>query len=65
VLANATSGNNFIYQLDVNQGENSTNAYVKFTAWNLPTTQKAVMNAVLCSGLAKDPDGMRELYMDN
>jgi hypothetical protein len=23
------------------------------------------MNAVLCSGLAKDPDGMRELYMDN
>jgi hypothetical protein len=29
VLANATSGNNFIYHLDVYQGKNSTNAYVK------------------------------------
>jgi len=65
VLANATSGNNFIYHLDVYQGKNSTNAYIKCVAWNLPTTQKAVVNAVLCSGLENDPDRMRELYMDN
>ena len=26
--------------------------------------QKAVINAIVASGLAHDPDGMREVYMD-
>ncbi len=27
--------------------------------------QKAVFNALVLTGLHKDPDGFRELYMDN
>ena len=32
---------------------------------NLPTTQKAVVNAVIKTGIAMDPEGMRCLFMDN
>jgi hypothetical protein len=28
-------------------------------------TQKAVVNAIVLSGISTDPDGMREIYMDN
>ncbi len=65
VLANANSGNNFVYHLDVYQGKNQTNAFIAQEAWNLPTTQKAVVNAIISSDLANDTDGYRELYMDN
>jgi hypothetical protein len=65
VLANAVSGNNFVYHLDIYQGKNQTNAFIAREAWNLPTTQKAVVNAIISSGLVNDPDGSRELYMDN
>eukprot|EP00956_Cyclotella_meneghiniana_P008474 scaffold11429_cov48-Cyclotella_meneghiniana.AAC.4 len=65
IMANATSGNNFIYHIDVYQGKNATNAFIAKEAWGLPTTQKAVVNAVISSGIANDPDGMREIYMDN
>ena len=65
VLANATSGNNFIYHIDLYQGKNSSNAFIHRDAHNLPTTQKAVVNAIVSSRLHNDTDGMREIYMDN
>jgi hypothetical protein len=65
VLVNASSGKNFIYHIDVYQGKNATNAHIAEEAWSLPTTQKAVVNAVISSGIDNDPEGMREIYMDN
>jgi len=63
IMVNATSGMNFIYHLDVYQGKNATNAFIAEEAHNLPTTQKAVVNAIVLSGIAND--SMREIYMDN
>lgn len=67
MLVNATSKKNFIHHLDVYQGGNASNAYIAEEAWSLPTTQKAVVvvNVFMSSGLSNDPDGMREVYMDN
>ncbi len=58
-------GINFIYHLNVYQGKNASNAFIAQEEWHLPTTQKAVVNAVLSSGIINRPDGMREIYMDN
>jgi hypothetical protein len=59
------SGNNFIYYIDVYQGKNATNDFILEEAWMLRTTQKAVVNAIMLSGLANDPDGMHKVYTDN
>ena len=40
-------------------------AHIAEEAWTLPTTQKAVVNVVVSSGISTDPDGMHEIYMDN
>ena len=55
----------FIYHLDVYQGKNRNNIDVHEEAKKLPTTQKAVANAILKSEIANDPHGSRHLYMDN
>ena len=47
------------------QGKNTNNAHIAEEAWSLPTTQKAVVNAVVKSGIGNDPFGKCELYMDN
>jgi hypothetical protein len=65
VLVNVSSGKNFIYHLDVYQGKNATNAFITAEAHNLPTTQKAVVNTIVLSGIANEPNGMREIYMDD
>ena len=65
VLVNTTDGKNFIYHLDVYQGKNANNAHIVEEAWSLPTTQKAVVNAIVMSGLSNDPFGKRKLYKDN
>jgi hypothetical protein len=65
VLINTMSGNNFIYDIDVYQGKNATNDFIVEEAWMLPITQKAVVNAIMLSGLANDPDGMHKIYTDN
>ena len=65
VLVNAVDGLNFIYHLDAYQGKNMNNCNIKEEAWHLSTTQKTVVNAILQSRIENDPDGMRELYMDN
>ena len=58
-------GTNFIYHLDVYQGKNATNAHIVEVVWTFPTTQKAVVNVVVSSGISTDPDGMHNIYIDN
>jgi len=41
------------------------NAHIVEEAWSLPTTQKAVVNAVVQAKINCYPHGSRELYMDN
>lgn len=55
----------FIYHLDVYQGKNINNIDVHEQAAKLPTTQKAVANAILKSEINNDPNGSRHIFMDN
>ena len=55
----------FIYHLDVYQGKNKANIDIDSTITHLPTTQKAVANAIIKSGIANDPHGCRHIFMDN
>ena len=55
----------FIYHLDVYQGKNKANIDIDPTVSSLPTTQKAVANAILKSGIANDPNGCCHMFMDN
>ncbi len=65
VLINATDGKNFIYHLDVYQGKNANSAHIVEEAWSLSTVQKAVVTAVVKSGISNDPFRKCKLYMDN
>ncbi len=65
ILANASEGHNFIIHIDVYQGKNSENVFIPRDIWDLPTTQKAVVNSIIATNLGNDPNGYRELYMDN
>ena len=65
VLANNAPGKYFICHADVYQGKNVENIDIPEEIRNLPTTQKAVVNAVIKADIGKDPDGIRCLYMDN
>lgn len=55
----------FIYHLDVYQGKNTNNIDIHKDAAKLPTTQKAVANAILKSEINNDPNGSRHIFMDN
>ncbi len=44
---------------------NTANAFIAAEAHTLPTSQKAVVNAIVLSGIANQLKGMREIYMDN
>ena len=55
----------FIYHLDVYQGKNKANIDIHPSVRNLPTTQKAVANAIIKSGISNDSDGSRHIFMDN
>ena len=61
----ADSRDYFIYHLDVYQGANQANIDIHPSIKHLPTTQKAVANAILKSGIDNDKDGCRYLFMDN
>ena len=63
VMADAT--HYFIYHLDVYQGKNPNNIDIHPDVRNLPTTQKAVANAILKSKISNDKDGSRRVYFDN
>ncbi len=58
-------GHNFIYLIDVYQGKNKNNIMIPLDLWPLPTTQKAVVNAMVSTGLYRDPSRYRSHYMDN
>ena len=55
----------FIYHLEVYQGKNAKNISIPVEIQDMPTTQKAVMNAIITSGIDKDTNGHRRLFMDN
>jgi hypothetical protein len=55
----------YIHHLDVYQGKKASNVGVAEQARCLPMTQKAVLNAVLATRIANNPDGARTLAMDN
>ena len=51
--------------LDVYQGKNAANIDIDESVRAFPTTQKAVLNAVIRAGLSNDPQGSRVIAMDN
>ncbi|CAB9531382.1 unknown protein [Seminavis robusta] len=53
-----------IFHIDVYQGRNATNVGIEECIQDLPTTQKAVMNAVMCT-FGNDGQGARHIAMDN
>jgi Transposase IS4 len=61
----ACSVSYFIHHLDVYQGANAKNVAIHRAARDLPTTQKAVLNAVLATEMHKEVNGARHLAMDN
>jgi uncharacterized protein YqkB len=64
----AGSKSYLIYHIDVYQGKNATNVSIHPLAVNLPTTMKAVVNAVLSSEVNKgsnDTNGYRVVSLDN
>ena len=63
ILADAS--HYFIYHLDVYQGKNLANIDIDPLVRHLPTTQKAVANAILKSQINNDKDGCRYIMMDN
>ena len=54
-----------IAHLDVYQGKNASNIDIHESVGSFPTTQKAVLNAVIQSGIANDPRGSHVIVMDN
>ena len=61
----ASSRSYAILHLDVYQGKNATNSYIREEAKKLPTTMKAVVNACYALELHKETNGFRHLAMDN
>ena len=55
----------FICHIDVYQGRNGANIGIHPDVQHMPTTQKAVANAIICSDVKNDPCGHREVYTDN
>jgi hypothetical protein len=64
----AGSKSYIIYHIDVYQGKNASNVGIEESCHNLPTTMKAVVNAVMksqfCQG-SNDVNGYRVLALDN
>ena len=65
VLANNTSEKFFTIHLDVYQGKNAANIGIPGEIQTLPTTQNAVINAIMQSKIANDPNGKRCVFMDS
>ena len=57
-----------LHHLDVYQGKNASNVSIDASCWNLPTTMKAVVNAVIKTNLkegSNDSTGYRVISLDN
>ena len=63
ILASSTSY--AILHMDVYQGKNATNSYIREEAKQLTTTMKAVVNACYALELNKETRGFRHLSLDN
>jgi Transposase IS4 len=61
----ACSQTYFIHHLDVYQGANASNVGIHRVARSLPTTQKAVINAALATGMHNEVHGARHIALDN
>jgi hypothetical protein len=55
----------FIYHLDVYQEKNQQNVDIDSSGRTLPTTQKAVANAIIRCNIANDSLGCRHILTDN
>ena len=51
--------------MDIYQGKNASNVDIALEAKCLPTTMKAVINAVCQLDMANDPSGSRIFALDN
>jgi hypothetical protein len=66
MFATANSKSYEVYHVDVYQGRNSQNIDIHPSIHSLPTTQKAVLNAVIAMDLHKSKNhGARHIAMDN
>jgi Transposase IS4 len=61
----ACSKTYFIHHMDVYQGKNASNVGVDRSIRSLPTTMKAVLNAVLSTGMHLETHGARHIALDN
>ena len=61
----ADSTHYFVRHFDVYQLNNSVNIDIHERADNLPTTIEVFVNGIITSGMVNDPDGARELFLDN
>ena len=61
----ASSSSYAILHLDVYQGANATNSYIRPSIHRFPTTMKAVLNVCYGLGLNKETQGMHHISMDN
>ena len=64
----AGSQSYLVHHLDVYQGKNASNVSIDKSCWNLPTTMKAVVNAVIKTNLkegSNDSTGYRVISLDN
>ena len=55
----------FVYHIDVYQEKIDANVRIPRELWNLQTKQKLVMNSVIQSGIANDPEAYQRVFMDN
>ncbi len=65
ILANASSGHNFIYHIDIHQGYNVQNISLVEDLCSHQITQKAVVNEIVLTRLYNDQHGFRELCINN
>lgn len=61
----ACSKSYFIHHIDVYQGANASNVGIHRSIRSMPTTQKAVLNAVLSTGMHQEVQGARHIALDN
>jgi hypothetical protein len=61
----ACSKSYFIHHIDVYQGANASNVGLHRAVRDLPTTQRAVLNAVLHMGMHNQVHGARHISLDN
>ena len=55
----------FICHVDVYQGRNGANVGIHETVKTMPTTQKALANALIAAKVTNDPRGYRAVFTDN